>query len=499
MYTCQKADEYIEKNRVDRADKPEFHLTTPVGWLNDPNGFSIYKGKVHLFYQFHPYSTEWGPMHWGHSSSKDFIKWEELPTALAPDSEFDSFGCFSGTAIENDGKHVLFYTGVVEEKLADGTKNVIQNQCMAVGDGISYEKISSNPVVDGKIMPEECSRADFRDPKVWKDADGRYYMLAGNRTYDGIPQVVLFSSDDMYNWKFESVFAKDETGRFGAVWECPDYFETEGRKILSTSVQGLEGGVWDARNVYQSGYFLVEGDILSEYVLSDYELWDYGFDYYAPQSFLAPDGRRIMVGWANEWEWMPSWKDWGPTYKEGWCGSFNIPMEVRLMKDSTLQFLPIKEIESLRQGGQFWDNLVVTEDELELKAGDGVTFELKMKIDLEKTDADKLEFTLRCGEDKKTVCMFDFKKAEMTVNRNNADGWSRGISRSVMYLNNKKELDVHILSDQSSLEIFTSEYQNNHSNNIFAGNFQNQLKVRAYGGSVAIKDIETYGLKDCYC
>ena len=102
------------------------------------------------------------------------------------------------------------------------------------------------------------------------------------------------------------------------------------------------------------------------------------------------------------------------------------------MKDSTLQFLPIKEIESLRQGGQFWDNLVVTEDELELKAGDGVTFELKMKIDLEKTDADKLEFTLRCGEGKKTVCMFDFKKAEMTVNRNNADGWSKGISRSVM-------------------------------------------------------------------
>lgn len=139
----------------------------------------------------------------------------------------------------------------------------------------------------------------------------------------------------------------------------------------------------------------------------------------------------------QRWEWCHR-ERLGTTYKEGWCGFFNIPMEVRLMKDSTLQFLPIKEIESLRQGGQFWDNLVVTEDELELKAGDGVTFELKMKIDLEKTDADKLEFTLRCGEGKKTVCMFDFKKAEMTVNRNNADGWSRGISRSVMYLNNKK-------------------------------------------------------------
>ena len=97
------------------------------------------------------------------------------------------------------------------------------------------KKLSSNPVVDGKIMPEDCSRADFRDPKVWKDEDGRYYMLAGNRTYDGIPQVVLFSSDDMYSWKFESVFAKDETGRFGAVWECPDYFEMDGYKVLIVS------------------------------------------------------------------------------------------------------------------------------------------------------------------------------------------------------------------------------------------------------------------------
>lgn len=100
-------------------------------------------------------------------------------------------------------------------------------------------------------MPEECSRADFRDPKVWKDADGRYYMLAGNRTYNGIPQVVLFSSDDMYNWKFESVFAKDETGRFGAVWECPDYFEMDGHKVLIVSPQDMsaDGEFHNGNNV----------------------------------------------------------------------------------------------------------------------------------------------------------------------------------------------------------------------------------------------------------
>lgn len=351
---------------------------------------------------------------------------------------------------------------------------------------VPSEKYEGNPVL---TAPEGIPTDMFRDPKVWKHEDTYYMVCGASRNNRGM--ALLYRSKNMLNWEFFNVLAESR-GEWGFMWECPDFYPIGDKYVLTFSPMGSG----DHTSVYLVGDFDYETGSFYSHVSGEI---NWGFDYYAPQSFLAPDGRRIMVGWANEWEWMPSWKDWGPTYKEGWCGSFNIPMEVRLMKDSTLQFLPIKEIESLRQGGQFWDNLVVTEDELELKAGDGVTFELKMKIDLEKTDADKLEFTLRCGEGKKTVCMFDFKKAEMTVNRNNADGWSKGISRSVMYLNNKKDLDVHILSDQSSLEIFTSEYQNNHSNNIFAGNFQNQLKVRAYGGSVAIKDIETYGLKDCYC
>lgn len=111
------------------------------------------------------------------------------------------------------------------------------------------------------------------------------------------------------------------------MWECPDYFETEGRKILSTSVQGLEGGVWDARNVYQSGYFLVEGDILSEYVLSDYELWDYGFDYYAPQSFESEDGRRIHISWMG----MPDCEEYtNLTLEDGWQHCFTFPREVHV-------------------------------------------------------------------------------------------------------------------------------------------------------------------------
>ncbi len=130
------------------------------------------------------------------------------------------------------------------------------------------------------------------------------------------------------------------------MWECPDYFETEGRKILSTSVQGLEGGVWDARNVYQSGYFLVEGDILSEYELSDYELWDYGFDYYAPQSFESEDGRRIHISWMG----MPDCEEYtNLTLEDGWQHCFTFPREVHVKDKKVLQ-QPVKELEALRRG-----------------------------------------------------------------------------------------------------------------------------------------------------
>ena len=90
---------------------------------------------------------------------------------------------------------------------------------------------------------------------------------------------------------------------------------------------------------------------------------DWGFDYYAPQSFLAPDGRRILVGWANAWDWMPFWKDWGPTYQEGWCGFFNIPREAVLAEDNTLKFIPVKELQDLRKNKQEEADILIKEDE----------------------------------------------------------------------------------------------------------------------------------------
>lgn len=463
--------------------RQHYHFMTQTGWLNDPNGLIYYKGKYHFFYQYNPYYGFWDYMHWGHAVSDDMLHWEYLPLALAPSEDYDDHlrgGCFSGSAIEHDGKLFLMFTGTTN----DG-KGFEQTQCIAYSeDGIHFEKYEGNPVL---TAPEGVPTYQFRDPKVWKHED-TYYMVCG-ASRDNKAQALLYRSKDMLHWEFFNVLAESR-GEWGYMWECPDFYPMGDKYVLMFSPMGAG----ERTVVYLVGDFDYETGKFSYHVNGEI---DWGFDYYAPQSFLAPDGRRLIVGWANAWDWMPFWKDWGPTYKEGWCGSFNIPREVRMKEDGTLQFVPIKEIETIRTDAYTKDCLIIQEEETELKAGDGVSFEIKLKVDLQNTDADKLEIGLRCGDGRKTVCTFDFKNAQMTVDRNNADGWSEGVSRSVMYLAGKKELDIHILSDQSSVEIFTDDYQNNHSLNVFAGNEQNQVKLRSFGGKVTITDIETYGLSEC--
>ena len=112
----EKARDYEAKygSRITEEERPVFHVTPTVGWLNDPNGFSYYNGQYHLFYQYNPYSTHWDSMHWGHLVSEDMLNWKRLPAALAPDTWYDNFGVFSGSALTApDGRHLLIYTGAL--------------------------------------------------------------------------------------------------------------------------------------------------------------------------------------------------------------------------------------------------------------------------------------------------------------------------------------------------------------------------------------------------
>ena len=289
-------NEMAEQEKVTGGKfREKLHLMPPVGWLNDPNGLCQFNGVYHAFFQYSPFNAEGGVKMWGHYTSKDMIDWEYHGVKLYPDQPFDCHGVYSGSTFIEDGKMYVYYTGNV--KLEDGEFDYINtgreaNTVLVVSeDGETFG--AKKELMRNSDYPSNLT-CHVRDPKVWKEGD-TYYMIQGARTRDDVGQALIFESADKVNWKFRS--RVESEAPFGYMWECPDYFEVDGTKILSTSVQGLEGGVWDDRNVYQSGYFVIDGNILDEYKLSEYYLWDYGFDYYAPQSFEAEDGRRIHISW----------------------------------------------------------------------------------------------------------------------------------------------------------------------------------------------------------
>ena len=463
--------------------RQHYHFMPQSGWMNDPNGLIFFNGQYHVFYQTNPYNGFWDCMHWGHAVSKDLVHWEYLPLALAPSEEYDDYqkgGCFSGSAIEHEGKLYVFYTATANH--GNGSE---QSQCLAISeDGINFEKYDGNPLFDA---PEGIQPDSFRDPKVWKH-ENKYYMVVGaSRNNRGL--ALIYESEDLYHWNFLNVLAESR-GEWGFMWECPDFYQLGDKYVLTFSPMGSG----DHTSVYLTGDFDYKTGKFDWHISGE---MDWGFDFYAPQSMVAPDGRRLIVAWANEWEWMPLFKDWGPTYQEGWCGFFNVIREVRMCKDGTLAFVPVEEMEKIRENKFTQREIQITETPQQLKAGDGISFEMKFTLDLEETDADRVELKLRCGKEKESRCIFDLKNGELLVDRSCADGWSVGTSRSVLKVS-EKSLDVHIFSDQSSLEIFTDQYRNNHSNNIFAGNDQDAISISAFGGRAVIRDYEAYGLQECF-
>ena len=314
--------EQAQSEHISGEDRPLYHLTPPVGWMNDPNGFCHYRGRYHLYYQYHTYSCVWGPMHWGHAVSDDLLRWSYMPCALAPDTEADAGGCFSGSALPlPDGRLMLAYTGV-REMGEDGA--AVQTQCIAVGDGACFEKSPLNPVIGAGSLPAGYSAADFRDPKLWRDEDGVFRMAAAGRHADRQGSILLFESENGTDWRFRTEL--DSTrGEYGRMWECPDFFRLDGHQVLLVSAQEMRG-----RGEFHPGHGTMA--VLGEYdgaracfQRESVQPLDWGLDFYAPQTVLTPDGRRVMIAWMENWQYAKRTPRSHP-----WYGQMTVPRELRL-------------------------------------------------------------------------------------------------------------------------------------------------------------------------
>ena len=353
--TLREARKYEEAfgKTIAREERPAFHLSARTGWMNDPNGFSRYDGKYHMFYQYHPYDSHWGPMHWGHAVSEDLLHWEYLPAALAPDEIYDRDGCFSGSALAlPDGRQLLMYTGVIRERQPNGGYNEIQTQCLAVGDGVDYVKYEKNPVLTQEDLPEGCSRFDFRDPKMWQEEDGTYRCIVGNRPADGSGQILLFESKDGFEWHYKKILAENHN-RFGKMWECPDFFPLDGKWVLLTSPQDMIPSGFEFHN--GNGTLCLIGNYdreTEDFTEEAHQSIDYGIDFYAPQTVLTPDGRRVMIGWMQNWDTCNHRR----VHDEAWFGQMSLPRELSV-RNGRLYQNPIRELEDMRRNKVVYENL----------------------------------------------------------------------------------------------------------------------------------------------
>lgn len=394
------------------------HLEPPCGWLNDPNGLCFFGGYYHVYFQYSPDSADGsGKKCWGHYRSPDMLKWEFTGTVLFPDTAEDKDGVYSGCAVVCDDILHIFYTGNVKE---DGDHDYIRSGRGAnVIHVTTKDGINMSPkeiLLRNSDYPDFCS-CHVRDPKVW-NKDGKWHMVLGARTLDDKGCVLFYTSDDLVNWEYSKC---DSIPDFGYMWECPDLFELNGHKYLSVSPQGLEHGETKYQNVYQSGYFRYDKGLKS------FIEWDMGFDFYAPQTFEAPDGRRIIIGWMGIGDIPYS----NPTFPLGYQHCLTLPREITADKDGTLLQNPVRELLALRQEKQTLKN--------------GETIKTVLPIELTADVQDSFSVTLG-----NALCLnWDGSIFEMRFT-DESFGGGRTVRKAVL----SRCSDIRIIADKSSVEIY---------------------------------------------
>ena len=407
--------------------RQQFHLQPPVGWLNDPNGLCVYGGQYHAFFQYGPFDVTGGVKHWGHAVSKDLLHWEPLPVMLYPDEPFDCHGVYSGSALIEGTEMYLYYTGNVKHP---GDFDYIKqgrghNVCLSVShDGKTVA--SKQCLLYNKDYPAGLT-CHVRDPKVFA-YEGKYYMVLGARTLEDKGEVLVLESTDKLHWNHINTLTTPEP--FGYMWECPDLFCLDGQWYLAVSPQGIQ-----CQNIYGCGYFAVYGDWRAHCTLGEFHEMDAGFDYYAPQSFVDENGRRIQIGWMG----MPD-ADYGnaPTVAHGWQHCFTVPRLLTKGENGTLLQTPVPELDARRSAAA-----------LTLRNGEEAS--LSPCFDLTAAPAGDFVLTVAHGvelvyTEQDSTCVLQFTDPAQASGRTQRRTKLSAPCRS-----------VRVVGDRSSLEIFLND------------------------------------------
>ncbi len=478
---------------LDEPFRPQYHVSVPRNWANDPNGLVFTDGEYHLYYQHNPDDVVWGPMHWGHAVSADLVNWTHLPIALYPD-ELGTI--FSGSAvIDWDNTAGFGKEAMVAVFTHNDDGRQMQSVASSTDNGRTWAKYAGNPVLE----PPKNIR-NFRDPKVfWYETEGGagHWVMA----VSGGNIILFFTSPDLVNWESSGGFGLT----FGAtcgVWETPDLFSLpvdggpDSRWVLAVAIGDCApaggSGVQYFVGSFDGRTFTSDND-------KDTTLWaDFGADFYAPQSWSeAPDNRRLWLAWMNNWRYAQA------TPASTWRGAFTIPRELALVTTPDgvrLTQQPIAELQQLR--GQQWqwrDEIIGPGSDL-LDEVSGETLEIVAEFAMaDLADADRFGFRLRTGGDEVTTVGYATKGRTLYVDRAQSGDVAFNAGFGAVHTATMEPLDglirLHILIDRASVEVFGNDGRVVFTEQIFPGGDSLGLELFLDGQQVTLNTLDIWQLE----
>lgn len=438
----------------DEVNRPQIHFSPKAHWVNDPNGMVYHKGVYHLFYQHNPYNSIWGPMHWGHATSKDLIKWKHQPIAIYP----DSLGTiFSGSAVVDKnntsgfGKNgqaplVAIFTHHNTEGEKAGRSD-FQNQSIAYSndDGKTWTKYAGNPVLKNPGI------VDFRDPKViWYEPQKKWVMTLATKD-----RITFYSSSNLKSWMKESEFGAT-VGAHGGVWECPDLFSLDdnGKKVWVLIVSINPGGPNKGSGTqYFIGDF--DGNKFIPYT-TDIKWIDYGPDNYAGITWSNTGNRKIFLGWMSNWIYA----NVVPT--ETWRNAMTFPRELKLKhvgNEILVASLPVTELSKIQSKPVIISNTKITTSvDMDVRKSK-VKIPCRINLSLEEIKDFSLIISNESGEE--LVVGFDKRQNQYFIDRTKSgkiDFHKEFAGKHVAprFTNNDK-MNISLLIDVSSIELFADD------------------------------------------
>ncbi len=477
----------------DEGFRPQFHFTPEENWLNDPNGLIYYKGEYHLFYQYHPHSTVWGSMHWGHAVSSDLVNWTHLLIALYPD---ENGQIFSGSGVidwQNTAGFGVEAMVAIFTHHDPETNKQAQSIAFSLDHGRTWEKYGGNPVI-----PALPNLRNFRDPKVFwygSDESGHWVMAVATSS-----AVLFYTSPDLMNWQASGGFGFGH-GSTAGVWETPDLFQLavdggpEQRWVLIA-------GIGDGAPAGGSGvqYFVgdFDGQTFNSENGKELILWlDYGADAYATQSWSdEPQDRRLIISWMNNW-----------TYAERiptpiWRGAMTLPRELKLV--STAEGIriaqePVTELSSLRGQHKSWQQVTLAVNGVFVPDVSGKLVEITAEFKVPDNTVDKFGIRLRTGEDETTEIGYSPKSKNLFLDKGKSGAVSFSEAFPGVHLAPLAVEDgairLHIFVDHSSIEVFANDGRVTMTEQIFPTGEDLQIELFASGAAVLVSSLDIYELK----